>query len=172
MFYYKYGLLLFFNCTFSCPTLWGFSVKPPGKAGILTCLNATVGKPYKTFHSRKCQLSSVERRRQNRYGHWTLHPKLDEFKLHSVENAIPEWLGWIPENSNPISDVDHLREEWWIPCAGCEQALARCPVLLLRCAEAKLFQSRFHLCWPASAASNFSGSGCRHFTVAAVARRT
>lgn len=32
--------------------------------------------------------------------HWTLYPKLYPFKRYAVE--IPEWLGWIPENSNTM----------------------------------------------------------------------
>lgn len=70
-------------------------------------------------------------------------------------NAIPEWLGWIPENSNPISDFANLREKVINSMCWLWAGLAKCPVLLLCCAEGKLFQTRLCLCWPASATSTF-----------------
>lgn len=70
---------------------------------------------------------------------------------NTTTNATCEWLSWIPANStaNCLSLI-------WInlgkhACAGCEQAFVRSLVLLLRCFEAKLYETRFCLCCPASA---------------------
>ncbi len=77
----------------------------------------------------------------------------------------------IPENSKPISDSDNRREKRLIPCAGCEQALAKCPVLLLRCADAETLSDQVLPLLTCFSCFNFSGSGYRHFTFAAEERR-
>lgn len=51
--------------------------------------------------------------------------------------SLSRWAEYL-KNSNPISDLDNLRESDKFCVLVYEQALARCPVLLLHCAEVKL----------------------------------
>ena len=123
----------------------------PGKSWNLNMLGCHSGKSHKkTFNSRKLsklsKLSSVEYWRM-----WTLnffYPKLkfswiqiSYFGLDTWKTQIPS-LTWITLGKR---DEFHVLVVSW--------ALARCPVLLLRCAEGKFCQTRF--CF---SCFNFSGS--------------
>lgn len=73
------------------------------------------------------------------------------FGLHALENAIPEWLGWIPKKSNPIFDLDNLCENWSISVCHLWSVLGKVPYLPLCCAEVKLCQTGFCLRWASTA---------------------
>lgn len=66
------------------------------------------------------------------------NPVLGEFRLHAVENSNLMRFGWIPDESNPVSDSEKP-EGTAINCVGW---LVGCPALLLspRCAEVESWE--------------------------------